>query len=148
MDPNNLVKQTIDCLTDDEDHRQNLWIHYLNGNNLESLSYHLEKIKKDSAALVELENKLLNIVSSGYYTKIQGTLTNFTEYEQSIMCLLILGLSAHQIADIKGISEVRIRQTILTIRYNPYWDNLYGSEKELNRRRKARSDRGRDKTGH
>lgn len=57
---------------------------------------------------------------------------NFTDYERTIICLLMLGLDVSQISEQKGISEVRIRQSIATIRYNKAW-SIYGIKEEFDR---------------
>lgn len=44
----------------------------------------------------------------------------------------MLGLDVSQISEQKGISEVRIRQSIATIRYNKAW-SIYGIKEESNR---------------
>ena len=140
------VMQIINSLTDDEDDRQSLWVYYLNGNSVESLSTYLAKIKKEFYVSQEIEQRILYIMHNGDAPKIDSILANFSPYEQGLMCLLMLGLSVIEISNLKGISEVRIRQSLATIRYNPYWEKQYGIKKEPNRRRKIRTDRRRDKT--
>lgn len=71
-------------------------------------------------------------------------LTYFSDYERSIMFCLMVGLSISEISSYKGISEVRIRQTITAIRYNSSWEEVYGTQETLDRRRKVRSKRRRD----
>ena len=45
----------------------------------------------------------------------------------------MLGLEVDKISVIKGISEVRIRQSIATIRYNSVWEDIYGTKEKPNR---------------
>lgn len=144
MDPTSLAYQKINSLTEDEDHRQNLWIHFLSGNPLDTLTAHLELLKKESILSNDIEKRILGIIRNSHYNKFQEILANFSNYEQGIICLIALGLSIKQISSVRGISEIRIKQTISAIRYNPYWNTLYGVEKELNGRRKIRSNRRRD----
>lgn len=144
MDPLNSVRQTINCLTDNEDYRQSLWVHYLNGNSIESFSAHLSQLKLETQISKETEKFIFLMMRDDESNKIQSILSNFSTYEQSIMCLLVLGLSVQEISTLKGISEVRIRQSLATIRYNPYWEKEYGFKKEPNRRRALRSHRRRN----
>jgi hypothetical protein len=38
------VRQLINCLTNDEDARQELWVHYLSGNSVDSFVSRLDEI--------------------------------------------------------------------------------------------------------
>lgn len=117
------VSNTINCLSSDEDVRQDLWVHYLSGTPVESLTARLDRIKVEYEDDFELQKSIWSLLqnppSEQLHTLIE---TNFTDYERSIICCLMLGLSASKISNIKGISEVRVRQSISVIRYNRVWN--------------------------
>lgn len=140
MDPTSPIGQMINCLTEDEDSRQELWVHYLSGNSTNTFSSFLEEINLESKLNRELEHRLFSLMQHSHVGAIRPIVELFSKYEQSIICLLLLGLTVDQISEIKGISQVRIRQSIAAIRYNPYWKKQYGIKKEPNRRRKTRSN--------
>lgn len=51
-------------------------------------------------------------------------IADFSEFEKSIIVLLVIGLDVQTISAYKHISEIRIRQAISAIRYNSKWTNL------------------------
>lgn len=123
MIPTSQVNDLINCLTNNEDNRQDLWVCYLNGSSIESLTSKLNDIKNEYSDDIELQKAIWNLI----YNPISEDLSiilqeNFTDYERSLICYLMLGLNADKISHIKGISEVRIRQSIATIRYNEAWN--------------------------
>ncbi len=130
----NSVNNLINCLTSDEDKRQQLWIHYLNGNPTESFSAYLDKINSESAAERTVQEKLHEFYSSPSYTGFTKLLANFSDFEKSILVLLVLGLSVSKISEYKGISEIRIKQVISIIRDNQCWRQLNGAKKEIDSR--------------
>lgn len=129
----NLVSCLIDNLTNDEDLRQELWVHYLSGNSTSSFSNHLEKVKFEYSEDESLKAQIWSLINNPPSDEFFTILEHFTEFERSIICLLMLGLSVGKISAAKGISEVRIRQTITAIRYNSVWEQHYGIKKEPNR---------------
>lgn len=126
------ISSLINCLTSDEDQRQELWVHYLSGNDVESFASRLDKIRVEYSADLELRKSIWQLINNPPSNKLMSIIDNFTEFERSLICLLMLGLCANKISIVKGISEVRIRQSIASIRYNQCW-SIYGIEKELNR---------------
>jgi DNA-binding CsgD family transcriptional regulator len=117
------VSNLINCLTNNEDARQDLWVHYLSGTPVESLSARLTETQVEYSDDLELRKAVWALVQTPLSDEMSNFLhTNFTDYERSVICLLALGLDAGQISVIKGISEVRIRQSIATIRYNKVWN--------------------------
>ncbi len=126
-----IVSNLINCLSSDEDVRQDLWVSYLSGTATESLEVRLSRIKVEREEDVNLQIALQQLISFPIREELQLALTtHFTPYERSIICLLMLGCDVSQISSIKGISEVRIKQTMSTIRYNPSWEELYGVKEE------------------
>ncbi len=140
MGPTDPVSNLINCLTNDEDLRQDLWVCYLSGTPVESFESRLERLKVEYSDDIELRESIWQLIKNPPSESLSTTLEkNFTDYERSIICCLMLGLEVSKISYIKGISEVRIRQSIATIRYNSCWEVIYGTEEKSNRRRKVRS---------
>ena len=126
------VSNLINCLTNNEDKRQELWVHYLEGNSIDTLSSHLRHINieysNDRVVQQSLWHYMQNPPSPEFFSFLKG----FTEFEQSLMIMLTLGLDVEKISAYKGISEARIRQAIACIRYNTSWyeyENMYKMSK-------------------
>jgi hypothetical protein len=128
------VSNLINCLTDNEDERQELWLHYLNGNAPCTFASHLDKINRVFTADTEIQEQLWNVLNNPPSEKFQQMLSCFSEIEQSIVCLLALGLTTDQISGYKGITEIRIKQVISVVRENNCWEEIYGIEDTTNRR--------------
>lgn len=134
MNPHKTASELINSLSADDDTRQNLWVEYLDGVPLDSLENRLSEIKADNLVDVELQRAIWNLINNPPTEKLAILLErHFSEYERSIICCLMLGLSSSDIAEIKGISRVRIKQTIAAIRYNGCWEEFYGIKEESNR---------------
>lgn len=134
------VSNLINCLSNDEDTRQDLWVSYLSGTPIEQFSARLTRIKAEYTDDSELQKSIWLLIQNPLSENLQDLIeTNFTDYERSIICLLVLGCDSSKISDIKGISQVRIRQSIATIRYNKCWEEAYGTKEESIRRRKVRT---------
>lgn len=134
MSPIEQVSQLINCLTKDEDQRQDLWVHYLSGHSPSTLASHLSKLKKEFSNDADLQHLLWDVFNNPPSDKFKELLANFSEIEQSIVCLLALGLSISELSQYKSISEVRIRHIIQVIRYNEVWKEIYGVEETIDRR--------------
>ena len=140
MDPLEQISSLINCLSNDEDVRQDLWVSYLSGSPAESLEVRLGRIQAEHAEEARLQHAIWDLVQNPPSEELSNLLKdNFTDYERSIICCLMLGCNSNQISNIKGISQVRIRQTIATIRYNKCWEEKYGTEEKSDRRRKVRA---------
>ena len=112
------VGNTINCLTNDEDQRQELWLHYLSGNSEDTLVSKLEIIKKNEIESY-LEVAAIQLLSNPKHSELLTLMEeNCSEFEWSLIILVALGLSVEVISEYKGISEVRIRQALSSIRYN------------------------------
>ena len=140
MRPTDEVSNLINCLTNDEDLRQDLWVCYLSGAPVESFESRLKRIKVEYSDDIELRKSIWLLIQNPPSEALSAVLQeNFTDYERSVICCLMLGLEVDKISNIKGISEVRIRQSIATIRYNDCWEVMYGTQEKSNRRRTIRS---------
>ena len=134
MKPETQVSQLINCLTNDEDKRQELWMHYLSGNEPSTLASHLYKIDREYTLDSEIQSYLWDIFKNPPSERFQTLLSHFSEIERSIVCLLALGLTVEQVSGYKGISQVRIQQVITVVRYNDCWSELYGIEEKTDGR--------------
>ena len=134
------VSNLINYLSSDEDTRQDLWISYLSGTPVESLDARLTRIKSEYSDDSELQKSIWALIQNPLSENLQTLIeTNFSDYERSVICLLVLGCNSSTISEIKGISQVRIRQSIATIRYNKCWEEAYGTKEKSDRRRKIRT---------
>lgn len=124
------VSHLINCLTNDDDLQQELWLYYLDGNPVESFATHLEKISVIFEDDTTVRKNLWDLLSNPPNEEFQEFLENFTDFERSIIIVLMLGLTVEKIAIYKGISQVRIRQAIAAIRYNNAWEVHYGIKEE------------------
>ena len=134
MSPIEQVSQLINCLTKDEDQRQDLWVHYLSGHSPSTLASHLSKLKKEFSNDTDLQHLLWDVFNNPPSDKFKELLTNFSEVEQSVVCLLALGLSIGELSGYKGISEIRIRHVISVVKENDCWEELYGAKETIDRR--------------
>lgn len=133
MRPTGEVNSLINCLTNNEDERQDLWVHYLSGHPVDSLSVHLKQVQLEYSDDKELRKAIWSLIQDPISEELSNFLAlNFTDYERSIICFLMLGLNVEKISGVKGISQVRIRQSIATIRYNKAWSK-YGTENKIDR---------------
>ena len=138
MEPTDQVSNQITRLTNDEDLQQDLWVHYLSGHSLDALATYLEKLKLETSIEQEIQARLWYVFKNPPSEKFTKLLAQLSELEQSVACLLTLGLTVDQISKYKGISEIRIRQVISVMRDNDCWEQLYAEEK-TDRRRALRS---------
>lgn len=127
------VSKIINCLTNDEDIRQDLWVHYLSGNPIDSFSNFLDKVKLEHDKELYVKYAVWSLIKNPPSENFYKVLEEFSDFERSIMCLLAIGLSIDKISTYKGINQVRIRQAISSIRYNIAWDKHYGIKEELDR---------------
>jgi hypothetical protein len=114
----------INHLTTDNDERQELWAHYLENSDVSALSDYLEQIRKQYS-----EDRLLQItvwrqLENPSDFNLQWVFDHFTDLEQSIIQLLILGVSVRDISSIKNVGLMRLRHIISIIRENPAWEEL------------------------
>lgn len=128
MEPADKVSSQITHLTNDEDLQQDLWVYYLNGNPVDSFASYLEKLSAEKNIERELQARLWYVFKNPPSDKFLKLLSQLSEFEQSVACLLALGLTVDQLSKYKGISEIRIRQVISVMKDNDCWE-LYAKEK-------------------
>lgn len=125
------VSRLISSLTNDEDLQQDLWVSYLSGTPLQCLNSRIKEIEARIDSVSELDKDIWQLIinpPSGEVGKLLEE--NFTDYERNLIFCLIIGLNESEISRLKGISEVRIKQSLATIRYNSVWEKIYGTKKE------------------
>ena len=57
-----ILTRLINSLTKSEDYRQDLWVHYLEGNSQFDLKDHLKELKKIDRQRVEAEQTYIHII--------------------------------------------------------------------------------------
>jgi|GEM_PF-5056844 len=124
------VSTLINCLTNNEDLRQELWVHYLSGNSVDTFADHLHRLSLEHSIDEKLRNAVIDAIHNPPSEQLKSVLERFSEFEQSIMCLLALGLNSTEVSGYKKISDVRIRQTIDSIASSPCWKDIYGIEEK------------------
>jgi len=119
--PNQMLEilEIINKLTNDEDMRQELWVAYLHGISISSLSTYLTRLQiiKSIEDNREIQCLLNNPPSSDF-------LNHFNDIERIILFLLILRYNIASIAVILGTDTVRINKAIVAISHSTAWDNL------------------------
>lgn len=125
MESTDQIKNTINSLTIDEDERQELWIYHLNGHPSSAFAEYLDLIRQEYVQDLEFQQKLKQTINNTYPIQFHDLLNQFSLVEQSIMCLLALGLTPVEISWYKNIAEVRIRQAISVIRKHECWKTVY-----------------------
>lgn len=132
METKQTVGHLINCLTQNEDLRQELWVHYLSGNTVDSFASRLKQISSDYSEDEIIQASIWSYIYNPPSDKFSSLLDEFSDFERSVVILLSLGLSTTQISKYKGISEVRIKQTLSSIRYNKVWETYYGFKAKSN----------------
>lgn len=135
-----LVQLHINDLTNNEDHRQELWLRHLEGEPLSSLEIILDQIQEEKKKTELLKEALWNVMNNPPSDKFAQILEKFTPLEQKVMLMLALGCDIDQISRYNRLSEVRLCQLISNLGQSKEWEKIYGPEEKLNRRRKIRSD--------
>lgn len=129
------VNNLISCLTHDEDLQQELWIHYLSGNSIDSLSDHLYKVQKEYSDDKIVQESIWQLISCPPTEHFFNFINNFTDFEKKLMMMLMFGFTIDKVSSHVGICQVRIRQAIASIRYNKSWEVYYGVKEASDRRR-------------
>lgn len=119
------IFQTINGLTSNEDYRQELWCSYLSGDPVTALRERLIQIKRENEQYDRLQEAIWSLHKNPPSEDTLTFLKCFSEFEQSIMFLLLMGFSVQEVSKYKGISLVRTRQTITAIRSNPVWEDRW-----------------------
>ncbi len=116
----------INQLTTDNAERQELWVHYLENSDISALSDYLTEIRKQYSEEELLQITIWKKTEIPSDLNLQWLFSNFTYLEQSVIQLLILGVSLQQISGIKGIGLSRLRHVVSVIRENKAWEDING----------------------
>jgi predicted HAD superfamily phosphohydrolase len=130
------IKNKIDTTTDDLDIRQSIWIEYLETDN-QDIDFICKKLILQKKATEEIEEKIKKIANSEKSDSFIELLESFTEFEQSVLSLLFVGVSINSVAKYKMIKPMRIVQVIHCISSSSVWRE-YFAEKNSNAKRKIR----------
>ena len=116
------VEQLINSLAHDEDIKQDLWLDYLTGIDLNLLVFkaYQHKLKYHSQSV---DNSFLNDLLHNPPAK--EFIEKFTDYEKELMCLFALGYNIGEVCVHLGISLVGVKQLLSTIRSKKAWDNIW-----------------------
>jgi hypothetical protein len=117
----------IDRLTQDNDERQELWVRYLENGEVSALSDYLAQIREQYSEEELLQITVWRQLENPSDLNLQWLFENFTDLEQSILQLLILGVPLQQISSIKSIGLMRLRHVISVIRENKAWEVFDGT---------------------
>lgn len=114
----------IDHLTKDKDEQQELWTHYLENSDISALSDYLQQIREQYNEEQLLQITVWKKLDNPSDFNLQWIFEHFTDLEQSVIQLLILGVPLQDISSIKTIGLMRLRHVISVIRENPAWREL------------------------
>jgi len=115
----------IEGLTKDEDIKQDLWLQYIDNNQID-LSPSQLSIDDDQDPV--LRQAMWRLIKQPPSDRLMKVLENLSDFERKIVFMLMLGISTEKIAKYRGTSEVRIKQAISAIRYNKSWIRYYGQD--------------------
>ena len=114
----------ISRLTTDKDEQQELWVHYLENNDLSALSSYLSQIRKQYSEDELLQVAVWRQIADPSDYNLQWIFEHFTDLEQSVIHLLILGVSLPDIANLKTIGINRLRHVVSIIQQNSAWETF------------------------
>jgi len=118
----------INHLTTDNDERQELWVHYLENSDISVLSDYLTQIRNQYSQEKLLQITVWRKLDNPSDFNLQWVFDHFSDLEQSVIQLLILGVSLQDISSIKAVGLVRLRHIVSIICQNPAWRELDGVE--------------------
>lgn len=130
------MKIKIDNLTEDLDIRQGLWIEYLETDcdDIESIC---KKLITQKQMIEQIEKNIIKMINSKDSEYFVDILQSFTEFEQDVLSLLVIGIPINSVAKYKMIKQMRIIQIISCISSSPVWGEHF-AKKDTNTKRKIR----------
>lgn len=134
-----LVIELINSLTEDEDLRQELWVHYLSDRSSPSLHDRLDVLRISQKVTCDNQYLLGAFVSRPLSDAASYAIEILEPVERHIVYLLALGLSPLEISKYKGIGEIRVKQAITSIQASPTWIRLCRSMSRCLRERSTRT---------
>jgi len=127
-------KLIINNLTTNEDVRQELWVHYLEGAPASSLSNIFKDIEHNYYIDLSIEQTFQELSTGPHWGLL---LKHFTDNELGVILLLTAGHDIMSIARYKGIAPVRIRQMISVIRSHRIWEEIWPSKHALQKKKNS-----------
>lgn len=121
------LAEQINRLTQDKDEQQELWVRYLENSDITALSDYLDQIRQQYSEEQLLKITVWRQLENPSDFNLQWLFDNFTDLEQSVIQLLILGVTLQEISGIKKIAVVRLRHIISVIRENKAWEEFDGT---------------------
>lgn len=128
------AQRLINLLTNDEDLRQDLWICHLSGTPMASLKKQSEQLKFEQKVEEDFNHAIFDFIKSPLS---ESLVNNFTDLELSIIFHLAVGHDIITISRYKGITEVRVRQMIASIKSSNAWDDIWRSREILQTKRNS-----------
>jgi dolichyl-phosphate-mannose--protein O-mannosyl transferase len=114
----------ISHLTTDKDEQQELWVRYLENSDASILSEYLVQIREQYSEEQLLQVTVWHHLENPSDFNLQWLFDHFTDLEQSVIQLLILGVELQTIGCIKNIGLMRLRHVVSIIRENKAWEEL------------------------
>lgn len=118
------VQSLINSLTDDEDLRQELWLHFLSGAPDHSLANQFEVLRIHDKITNDFQSRLEIFANIPLSDIAEAALQLLDIAERQVVFLLVLGLSVVEIAEYKGTSPIRVHQTVASIRASQAWQTI------------------------
>jgi len=118
------VKDLINSLTDDEDLRQELWVHFLSGSAASTFLKQLEILRIYSRTVDDFQHGLEVFANTPISESAEHAIQVLSPIERQVVYLLVLGLTLTDVAQYKGISLVKVNQMIASIRSSQAWKDL------------------------
>lgn len=112
----------ISQLTKNEDERQDLWVAYLTGTPSNSLHTILPSLAVSEAIEDQFKPQIQHLISNPLP---QEFIDYLTENERVVICLLMLGCDLGTISRYNSISEVRLRQMVVSLQESNAWNKLW-----------------------
>ena len=107
---NLITQKVINLLTDNEDHRQDLWVYYLSGAQYQSFPDLLNK-KQHLDTKKTIISQIWDFMNQNN-PKLLELLQDLPDESRSVILLLLLDNDIPAISRYKGISQVRVQRII------------------------------------
>jgi len=96
-------------------------LHHINGNQPSTFAQKLTSIRHEHDKQERFMHALSGFFIDPPSSKLIKLLDSFSDFERSIMFLLLLGFSVNDVSEYKGISCIRIKQSIASIKKHTVW---------------------------
>lgn len=127
------IQTKIEALTADEDERQDLWVAILQTPNVDPEEAYLNSIREASFNH-NVSTRISQVLQQPPSQRLTDTIAKFTEFEQSVMFMMMLGFTLDDISRYKLVRPLRLMQTISTIASHPIWEAYFAEETTTSRR--------------